>query len=632
VTTSDRRNVGATAVTVRASGPLRLSGPDVARHAYTAGFRGEALVLAVAVAKGESGWDAHAVGDIDLRERGEQSTGLWQVHYRPSRDSGDRIRNPHSNLDPAFNARSAYAISGGGNRFGPWTVYTTGGYLKHMPAARDAVARLDSTAGPAPKVGDPGVPIKGATRTPSPVGTVRIGGADLSYAVLGGSIDFTINRVSELTVRLSDPDFLLGQRHRLEIGAPIGFLGLPWEVVEYESTQGPGTDIVLLKAHPTGVVRMREQVPAAANESATDYMRRLAHAAGLKFIGQPTPGPRPMGPADISDPLTTITRKQVAWEIGEQLAAELGFYAFEAAGTYYFANANYLIDNALRVQVVRTSGGWGPNAGPLFRALDAPRCRATKRPTDPRNPRNDVRAWANPVQGGVFYDVAITARLARDDGEAMRPGMAAVFADVPPFFQGLRQLVTGVRWSLDSLHGPVIVTAGTLEQKQGTQQPKIDAAADTSTSPARGTKSALDMVIFMQRQVGDRYIYGAETRLDDPDPNAFDCSELIQWACAQVGVDFVDGSAAQMAAVRRAGLTLSIADAAYVRGAVLYTPGHIAVSLGDGKRTIEARGSKYGVVEYVVGTGRFKEAGKIPGLTYPTRIRRPAGSSGGPQA
>lgn len=98
-------------------------------------------------------------------------------------------------------------------------------------------------------------------------------------------------------------------------------------------------------------------------------------------------------------------------------------------------------------------------------------------------------------------------------------------------------------------------------------------------------------------QDGDSYVFGAEARPTDPDPEAFDCSELIEWAMERLGVpDFPDGSFNQYPATDH----ITVDKGIKTRGALLFRDpsvtgiGHVAVSLGDG-RTIEARGSAYGV-------------------------------------
>ena len=124
-------------------------------------------------------------------------------------------------------------------------------------------------------------------------------------------------------------------------------------------------------------------------------------------------------------------------------------------------------------------------------------------------------------------------------------------------------------------------------------------------------------------QVGKPYVFGAEAALDDPDPAAFDCSELTQWAAHQSGLTLPDGAAGQYRYCRDAGTTMSVEDALRTPGALLFTfdgePGptggeparaHVAISLGDG-RTVEARGRDYGVVVTDAGT-RFNFAAAVP--------------------
>ena len=129
---------------------------------------------------------------------------------------------------------------------------------------------------------------------------------------------------------------------------------------------------------------------------------------------------------------------------------------------------------------------------------------------------------------------------------------------------------------------------------------------------------AADFVAICLRQRGDRYVFGAEAGFDDPDPDAFDCSELVEWAVRRVGLSFPDGSWAQDAAVRHIPIDKGLAT----QGALLFrhrgTSGHVAVSLGNGS-TIEARGAAYGVNVFPA-TGRdWTSSGLVPGLKY----RRP---------
>lgn len=155
---------------------------------------------------------------------------------------------------------------------------------------------------------------------------------------------------------------------------------------------------------------------------------------------------------------------------------------------------------------------------------------------------------------------------------------------------------------------------GTNYTVSGWSVPESHKPQAAPSGPARrGTKSALDFTMFCLQQAGDRYVFGAEASLSDPDPDVWDCSELIQWAAHQVGVNFPDGSSNQIAASRR----ISVSDAIRTRGAVLYKPGHIAVSLGNG-RTIEALNPGYGVVSMSATARSFNwtAGGLIPGMRY----------------
>ena len=130
-------------------------------------------------------------------------------------------------------------------------------------------------------------------------------------------------------------------------------------------------------------------------------------------------------------------------------------------------------------------------------------------------------------------------------------------------------------------------------------------------------------------QDGDRYVFGHEVSLSDPDPDTFDCSELVQWAAARAGVlpRMPDGSWNQVSHCRKHGGLISVEEGVNTRGALLFrfssdpfqgvrpSSAHVAVSQGDG-RTIEARGSKWGVGVWPTAGRVWTHAALIPGLEY----------------
>lgn len=157
--------------------------------------------------------------------------------------------------------------------------------------------------------------------------------------------------------------------------------------------------------------------------------------------------------------------------------------------------------------------------------------------------------------------------------------------------------------------------------------PGSDAPGATPVSASQNT--ALNKFLDVaQAQVGDRYVFGAEVKdLDNPDPDAFDCSELTQWAAHQAGVTIPDGAAGQYRYFQKMGLLIPVEEARNTPGALLFhfasdpvggrgepSVAHVAISTGDGNSTIEAKNSRAGVVNGEIGN-RFNYAAIIPGIS-----------------
>lgn len=111
-----------------------------AQVAYAAGFRGNPLVTAVAVATAESSCNPSAVGSNGPTAgcpSGSLDRGLWQINncYHP--DVSDACA-----YDAQCNANAAYAISSGGTNWQPWSTYNSGAYAGYLAAAQAAVNRL----------------------------------------------------------------------------------------------------------------------------------------------------------------------------------------------------------------------------------------------------------------------------------------------------------------------------------------------------------------------------------------------------------------------------------------------------------------------------------------------------------
>lgn len=91
-------------------------------------------------------------------------------------------------------------------------------------------------------------------------------------------------------------------------------------------------------------------------------------------------------------------------------------------------------------------------------------------------------------------------------------------------------------------------------------------------------------------------------------------SELVEWAAARAGINpkVPDGSANQLAHCRKHGTMLSVQQGINTKGALLFQPGHVAISLGNG-RSIEAMNPSAGVKQGNANGRGWTAAAKIPG-------------------
>jgi len=140
---------------------------------------------------------------------------------------------------------------------------------------------------------------------------------------------------------------------------------------------------------------------------------------------------------------------------------------------------------------------------------------------------------------------------------------------------------------------------------------------------------------LMLSSEGDAYIYGVEVSPSEENPAAFDCSELVQWACNRLGVEMPDGSWIQARFCNQHHTNIPVAEALATYGALLFrfssdpysggrpASAHVAMSLGNGT-TIEARSTRLGVGIFEDAYERtWTHAALIPNVTYPTTEEDP---------
>lgn len=130
----------------------RLSAAEIAGYATGAGFSGNALNIAVAVALAESGGRPGVVSVTN-------DVGLWQINVKAHPQWTAAALK-----DPSQNAKAAYSISSGGSNWSPWVTYKTGAYLLYLPTAKAGVKENGGQSRSV--VGNPDVPKENITAGP----------------------------------------------------------------------------------------------------------------------------------------------------------------------------------------------------------------------------------------------------------------------------------------------------------------------------------------------------------------------------------------------------------------------------------------------------------------------------------
>lgn len=112
-----------------------LSADQIAVLAYRAGFRGQDIAIAVAVAFAESSGRTDAVNH---NTNGSTDSGLMQINSVHTELTGNRF-------DPQTNMNMAYAIKTRRGSWKDWSTFNSGRYAVFMPAATIAARKLDTS-------------------------------------------------------------------------------------------------------------------------------------------------------------------------------------------------------------------------------------------------------------------------------------------------------------------------------------------------------------------------------------------------------------------------------------------------------------------------------------------------------
>lgn len=611
------------------TGVATLTAAQVAQLVKQAGFPADVHATMVAIARAESGFRTDAIGGPN--RNGTYDRGLLQINDVHKLDRA-RLVN-----DAAYNVAQGKRIyDSQGLR--AWSTYTSGAYQRFMNEARQGVAQGASVVGtpavqgtaaasteqskPAISYGPPGpqltiagigTPLAAAGVIPGPLQDLRIIGTDIQGNFSGVIIDrpkYTAawDAVPNLQFVIADPegDLLWQQRSIWQRGVRVTWQDLEMRIDEI--TFEPG-------GHTTGQINisaidhivyalMQLRGPRIASGiSAVQWLAQELQLAGLDpnrcLLGEAVPTQSEIA-RDVPDDQgeTGSGDAPSAWTTIVRLAKELGKRVFISGSRIVFGSAAFALQWAapgdLRI-------GWHLSPeGERWQTLP------TGKQTSIGN-----RSGLTEVSG----------RIPLNRAKFFRPGASVIVHNTPSIAAGDRAFVVSrVEHELaNDIDGADVTLNEPADPVPAPPTGGAGGGGGTVSGGSTGTGTGISgggadgqidqFVNLCLRQVGDRYVFGAETRMSDPDPSAFDCSELIEWAASRVGISpkVPDGSSAQINHCR----SISVQQAINTKGALLWHSGHIAVSLGNGK-TVEAQNSRVGVVQGTAGN-RFKRGGLIPG-------------------
>jgi len=606
-----------------------LSAAQVAALVKQAGFPAGDHVIMVAIARAESGFRTDAVSPTNTN--GTVDRGLFQLNsvhgYDPSRLVSDATYNTQC-------AKAIYDRQG----LRAWTTYTTGAWRQYENEARQGVAQAAGVNGaPALPGNDPaqdgaqtavvygppgpqfvnagvGTPLAASVETGAPLIGLRVlgqdFGGDYSPVTVGSPVfEAAIETVPHLRFTIADPegDLLWSHRSVWVRGAHVQYEDLDMRLDEIAFTPGPHTTGQLEVTAADDIVwslRSLKGPRTASGISASEWIAQEMRLVGMNpdkyLLAESVPSQSEIA-RDVPDQEGQASQDEEpsAWTTITRLARELGKRVFVSGRRLVFGSSAFAMRWTAPGQV-RLS--WHSlDEGERWLSLPTARYTAV-------GDRSDV--------------LEVTGRVPLNRAKYFRPGVPVIVRDTPSVAGGewrefmVKSLAHSIGTDTD---GADIVL--TLPVDPPAQPPQTSAnvnAGSTSngaTVSGGGADGQVDSFVSLAlQQAGKSYVFGAQPSASDPNPRAFDCSALVQWACRRVGIeDPTRTTHTQLAKIRAAGRVISVQQGINTKGALLFAPDveHVAISLGNGK-TIEAMNPAQGVRQGNAG-GRFGSAGLLVG-------------------
>jgi hypothetical protein len=601
-----------------------LSAAQVAALVKQAGFPQSVWVTMVAVCRAESGFV------VEVKNKNSSASGLFQILWSVHKQYDQRKLLS----DAAYNTKAAYDIyKSQGLR--AWVAYSSGAYKKYLNLAEQGVAQAASvngnaavpTAGSSSGASQPGItygpngpqivsagigtPLRAEEDISSPLRNFWIRGTqvqgDFANAIIGEpTYEASIDTAPNVVFTIADPDGALlytldRQGWFWSRGGRVQYedLNLRMDEIKFEPGSHMTGQLTVTAVNDIVFALMSLQGPrTASNISATEWIAQELRLAGLDpnvcFLGESVPSQSTIA-RDEEDQSGNNTSGDVpsAWTTVVRLAKELGKRVFISGNRLVFGSAAFAMQWAAAGTMRLSYHGY---------------TEAERFLTLPSATRVSVGSKSGVLQ--------LQGRVPLNRAKYFRPGVRVTVVSIPGVAGAEERLmmVSHIAHNIgtDTDGADVTLLEPIDPPPQPPSAPSSDAlnSGSTSGSGGSGGDGQIDRFVALAlQQAGKTYRFGAEASPSDPNPRAFDCSELVEWCAARVGINpkVPDGSAAQKAHCK----PISVQQGINTKGALLFIPGHVAISLGNGK-TIEAMSPTSGIRQGNV-AGRFKSAGLIPG-------------------
>lgn len=153
--------------------------------------------------------------------------------------------------------------------------------------------------------------------------------------------------VTELDMELIDPDWKVLGSGVLQLGMSIVVDKFNLEIAVLETGADNSQETVTIKARPLIVRRIKNRQGKFVmnNISPTEYLQKICREVGAPLVAQPS-----ARIPSIARDFTPSGRQELRqpkndWTTMVRLARSVGFFFFESAGTIFFGQPSWLIEN-----------------------------------------------------------------------------------------------------------------------------------------------------------------------------------------------------------------------------------------------------------------------------------------------